>query len=129
MPAVQSSTSAILHKRLLRLQRCIELKSKLFLLYDFSGPDPGETSDGRFSGGWCAHRPPVIQATRRPDSCVIAAIKRGGTRLRVPFEFEVRYEADAYAAEDLGPLDKETGSWCVEALLQHQEDDLRIVEY
>ena len=60
---------------------------------------------------------------------VIAAIKRGATRLRVPFEFDARYVADAYAAEYLGPLDKETGSWCVEALLQHQEDDLRIMEY
>ena len=39
------------------------------------------------------------------------------------------YEADAYAAEYLGHLDAETGSWCVEALLQQQEDDLRITEY
>ena len=34
---------------------------------------------------------------------VIAAIKRGAARLRVPFEFDARYVADAYAEEYLGP--------------------------
>ena len=55
-------------------------------------------------------------------------LRNNMVRLRIPMEFDARYEADTYAEEYLGPPD-ESEMWCTEAQLQFQEADLEIEVY